>query len=354
MKAMAKAAQRAVTLVLASTMVCVGPDVRADGPPGAVDLAWVRAEGAQSCPDGATLESDVTQRLGRNPFVSGASQRIEGVVSRHEARWVARVYVRDGAGVLVGSREITSDAPGCASISNAIALAIALTIDSDAALRAPPPPTRQPNSSTVTLVGTVPVSAQASVQPTCSHAPGVRLRSSAFREYGGGVSLRAVGLAGILPRVAPGAALAADGHIRGPLRWSFGALISAESHLIPPNRITTFNLAGVWLAGCFSWWPHPRTAIHGCAGSLLSVIHGYSNLPLRFESSNLVWGGPLLELRVMVPIVGPLIAELGVQGAVAVTNSRFSFVGRFGELIPSFQPSSVAGLAYVGLGVQSF
>src|SRR6185369_12385369 len=146
---MAQAARRIVTAAFAAVMVSVGTAARADQAPGAVELAWVRAEGAESCPAGPVIERDVAERLGHNPFVSGALQRIEGMVLRREPLWVARFYVRDRTGALVGSREISSEATGCEPVSNAIALALALAIDPEAALRpAPPPPV--PNATNAT------------------------------------------------------------------------------------------------------------------------------------------------------------------------------------------------------------
>jgi hypothetical protein len=128
---------------------------------GTYALAWVRDEGAEGCPTGRELEKDVAQRLGRSPFDPTALRSIEIRVERTATGFRSRVLVRGADGAVLGRRMLSSDEPTCASLFSATALAVALLIDPDAALRgsgttpvaefvapepAPPPPPSPPKA----------------------------------------------------------------------------------------------------------------------------------------------------------------------------------------------------------------
>src|SRR5262249_51464365 len=99
----------------------------------AARLSWSRAPGADACMTTSELERDVSQRLGRDPFAAAAGLLIEGTVAHDGHRWIAKLWVRDSAGTLIGSRELTSEADNCESLGRAVGLAIALSIDPEAA-----------------------------------------------------------------------------------------------------------------------------------------------------------------------------------------------------------------------------
>ncbi|MEO7094648.1 MAG: hypothetical protein ABI175_15430, partial [Polyangiales bacterium] len=132
-----------------------------------VRLSWVRAQGAEGCIDRDTLARDVSARLGRDAFAGAPQRSIEGIVAREGKRWVARLYVRDPAGVLVGDREIASDAADYSALGGAVTLAVALVIDPEAAL-APPPSTSGSTSTSVTASANAPPSASIAVAPPAS------------------------------------------------------------------------------------------------------------------------------------------------------------------------------------------
>src|SRR5215472_13571955 len=80
---------------------------RADAPE-PVRLVWVRAPGAEACPDGAAIQQSVTARLGRSVFSEDAPRTLEAVVQREPGPvWTAHIYLRDAGGSLVGSREFS-------------------------------------------------------------------------------------------------------------------------------------------------------------------------------------------------------------------------------------------------------
>src|SRR5258705_9370252 len=100
-------------------------------------LSWVRAEGAEECPSGRALVSEVERRLGRAVFDATAERSFEVEVTRFGNTYRSDVYVRDATGRAIGHRQLQSDEPGCGALLNATALAIALVIDPEAAAREP-------------------------------------------------------------------------------------------------------------------------------------------------------------------------------------------------------------------------
>ncbi|MEM9196195.1 MAG: hypothetical protein AAGF12_43935, partial [Myxococcota bacterium] len=127
---------RRVLLVLMG-IVPASP-VLADDLPGA-SFVWVRGAGAEACASTASLQVEVAERLGRDPFQPPITQHIEGIVRRSEGTFVATLYNRDPEGALVGEREFRSEAEDCDGLAAAVVLAVALAIDPEAALTADQP-----------------------------------------------------------------------------------------------------------------------------------------------------------------------------------------------------------------------
>lgn len=148
-RSLARAA-RALALSLLASAVSLAPS-RASAQADAVDasarartaaLSWVRLPGAEACPSTQDVAHAVEDRLGRSVLVSAADAElaIEGRIERREGSFVATLTVADASGASLGERVLEQRAEtegDCAEILPALALAIALTIDPDALLRAP-------------------------------------------------------------------------------------------------------------------------------------------------------------------------------------------------------------------------
>lgn len=111
----------------------------AESAPATYALSWVRAEGAEECPNGRALMNEVERRLGRTVFDVAAERAFEVEVTRFGNTYRSDVFVRDAQGQALGRRTLQSDEPGCAALLSATALAIALVIDPEAAAREAPP-----------------------------------------------------------------------------------------------------------------------------------------------------------------------------------------------------------------------
>ncbi|MDB4932138.1 MAG: hypothetical protein JWM10_4622, partial [Myxococcaceae bacterium] len=102
----------------------------------------VERSAEESCPDEGALRREVERRLGPGALDDAGPRAI---VVRYRPAWRGRrrasVSVTEGAGP-AAVREIALDGPGCEALAEAVALAVALVIDPDAALQPParPPP----------------------------------------------------------------------------------------------------------------------------------------------------------------------------------------------------------------------
>jgi hypothetical protein len=69
---------------------------------------------------------------------------IDGLATKEGATWIARIYVRDTGGKMMGSRELRSDAADCAALGDAVVLAVALGIDPEVPEDTTPAPAPPP------------------------------------------------------------------------------------------------------------------------------------------------------------------------------------------------------------------
>jgi hypothetical protein len=230
-------------------------------PPPVVRLSLVRAEGADTCADVVALEAAVSDRLGRNPFAADASRDIEVVVSREPRRWTAGVFVREGTGALVGTRRLESNEESCAAILEPTALAIALSIDPEAALRSPTAVPRPPAPPLP------PAPPPAPSPPPVAPAPSpVHGAQEAIRVTG-----RFLTAFGLLPSVAPGFALAAEGRLAP--RFTLAGAVEVFPETRTADGAFGFGQSDALVAGCALPVASPHFELALCADARGGVIH---------------------------------------------------------------------------------
>ncbi len=136
-------------------------------------LDWQRGSGAGGCVDGPGLARVVEARLGRPVFVgaSGAEAIVSGVVERRPSlagaplSFAVHLGIADRSGNPLGVRDLLLDGADCSTLTEAIALVLAVTLDPDQplALEAPvlpppppppPPPLPQGDASLALAAGT--------------------------------------------------------------------------------------------------------------------------------------------------------------------------------------------------------
>ena len=92
-------------------------------------LVYVRAPGAESCPDEAEMRRAVATRLGYDPFRPIASTTLTAEIRREKGVFRGRVRLVDEAGVERGARDLQSGADDCRDLTTAMALSMSIAID---------------------------------------------------------------------------------------------------------------------------------------------------------------------------------------------------------------------------------
>jgi hypothetical protein len=315
--------------------------VRADSPPlPQVRLIWVRGEGTDRCNDGASIASRVSQRLGRSVFSDSALARIEGVIEREGAQWRAHLYMRGADGRLEGVRHLTSDAPDCNALDAAAMLAVALTIDPEAALRPLPSPAAAPSSN-----GSAGDSQQAAA-PVVAAATPVTLNERPRREDVE-LSVDAIASLGLLPKTSAGMSLSLGVEVARSTEVTAGALYLPEVHTDDGNF--AFGLTAGWAGACVLPVKAPGARLSLCGMGLLGAIH---SVVLAFEPTNpgeRFWVAAALSARVRVRVAGPVIVDVGGDAIAPVIRDRFLVRNRPGTV---FQEAPIVGTVFAGLGVE--
>ncbi|MBP6834136.1 MAG: hypothetical protein KA978_25340 [Deltaproteobacteria bacterium] len=302
--------------------------------PAGLRLSWVRADGADGCPDAAELARDVARRLGRDPFAGPAAQFIEAVIRRDRDRWTASLYVRDASGALSGAREIHDDGATCAPIHGAAALAIALIIDPEAALRtAPAPAAPAPAAPAPAAPAPVPPAPRAPSQRT--HRVGVLA-----------IGVRALAAVGPLPGVAAGVALSADVHLHPRLMLTAGLWFLPEVRTPEPDSRYAFGLTAGSLSACAAPLVHARATLAACVGLALGAVHGVAYAFDPVPPGERAWLAATAGLRFTAALVGPLAAVAQVDLVAPVTRYRFYVEHVAGTV---FDQAALGGAGQLGL-----
>jgi hypothetical protein len=309
-------------------------------------LSWARGEGAGSCPDARNIALRVTQRLGRNPFSETAQQSIEGSVARERDELVTVLHLRDDAGVERGRREFRSRQLDCVELADSIVLAVALTIDPNAAVADAPvsavlaaPPDSPPVATEPPALGACPV-ARCPAPPPC---PAARCPAPpAIANIA--LTARFVAGVGMLPRVSPGAA--AVGEVGGSrIRGSFGVVYLPE--VTASDERYAFGLTTGLLGAVFAWPLTGDWELSGAAELEVGAIHAVVFESAPVDPGEQWWIAGALGPRIGFSGVRPLRLDLGVS--IVVPFSRPSFEVR-GIAEPVFQSAPVGGFLYGGVG----
>ena len=318
-------------------------DARAAGPE-PVRFSWVRGEGAEGCADQQRIAEQVSARLGKSPFSAEAPRSIEAVVSRAEHGYRAVIFVRGDGASPVGTREIASEAVGCASIEAASVLAIALAIDPDAALRPPepPPPAPLPPAPAAPLpappLPTPFVMAPRPIAPPLPVAPRDRIGAS-------GLSLRVGAGFGLLPHITPGVALA--GHVSLSARVD----LAAEALWMPEARTDdarfSFGLTALSLGACFVPVRADSVDLAACAAIWGGALHAVVFDLQPASPGDYPWVAASAAPRLRVRLGPHVHLEAGAHLLFPITRPPFTVSG---WKDPVFRQSPVTGLPFVGLG----
>ena len=297
--------------------------------------SWVRLAGAETCAPAEVIASGVRARLGRDPFTTPAERHIEGWVERRDDRWLAHLNVTGPDGGAIGARQLESSEATCATLVDAVTLAVVLMIDPQASLAAPQPPEppktatgAHPDPTPAALAAPQPppmpvVPAQAvtarepSPQPPGAREPGLAMTAA----------LRALAVWGVLPRVSAGVEAGAE--LELSRRVGFGAAVGFLPTVRTDDKRFAFGLMEASLGPCVKLVGETRTRLGLCAEAQLGIIqaltYDYDVDPL--PPTDHFWFALRAGTRLNQRLVGPLGFELGVQALVPVIRHEFTLRG---------------------------
>ncbi len=350
--------------------------VAAGGSPRSASLSWVRLDGASACANAPVIAEGIGNVLRRDALVppSRAVMAIEARVERIPGRKRFRVTIdiSSGDGVVKGTRRLESPDEDCRKLDEPAALAIALMIDPEAALRpAPPPPGPQLTIALRRdiLVVPVPVLVQVPGPPpplpprrddrespelTLSIGPslafgllpgpaaglrfGVELGPPASLEFGdrvaiGPSSIR-LGFGAYSGALAVGGADGGDGGGGGSASLSMVALL--------PNL--TLCPTTLWIGA--------RAALGAClaidAGALSWTGNGFDT-SVAEGVRPFVDVGPVAHARLM--LAGPLALEIRGAAVAPLVRDRFVYGRAAGTSALAYEPGAIGAMLDVALAV---
>jgi hypothetical protein len=292
-------------------------------------LTWVRGVSTERCVGRLGLEEDVKARLGYDPFALGEAIAIEGAVTRQTTGYRAELVLRDERGDVLGTRTLASREQDCRALGEAVAVAITVAIDPDAAgtrpLRAPETP---PVEERVPETASVPAQAPW-VEPS--------------REERGRASL-AIGVsAGVVPDVAPFLSL------RARRAMASGWEIGVGGHFWPESRSggVGFALATGSLDSCLAPLASARWA-RWCAGLHVGVfqvfVHASELAPV--DVGMFPWSAAETGPAVSIRAFGPVRLDAGLSGIVPLIRREALVRGLSGAV---WEQSAVGGRADIGI-----
>lgn len=271
-----------------------------------IHLSWVRAASALECGDAAHVQQDVVRRLGKDPFGEPSTLFVEAQVTREAERFVASLELRDVAGTSLGSRQVASDAPTCASLVSAAGLAIALMIDPDAVAEPklapkPKPLPQEPAPPPPPQVQTITVREPARTWLLVGAAGAIRTlpRASVGVVLGGGLDL--------------------SRHVALELTLSF--------HPEQRERLrgfdVSFGLSRVSLAPCLALVRGRSADLWGCAIGRVGAVHAVTHAPERSADSQLPWAAAGVGLRAGWLLSPPVALRMGISGDVPLLRRDY-------------------------------
>lgn len=254
--------------------------------PATVRLEYLRAAGAERCPDASRIHEAVAAQLGRSAFRDDAAASVRVVLSRDGSQWVASLTARDGEGALVGSRDLRVASANCRDVTDALAFALGLAVESL---------TRRALSTT----------ASARLPSTLPPAPTAPPPST-------------VTVPAVAEIIAPPPAATVPPRTRQPTRWQFGLGVDGgiAGGVVPGGSMTiaaAFELRrGLWGAELAAGYVLPGTTSGSVPGSSASID------ALRASLGPCAW---ISVVRVCVPVTAARVSGKGIGVATPLDDA---------------------------------
>ncbi len=357
----------AICVVLAATGVSVQAraEVLPSVEPPAYTLSWVRTEGAETCPSRRDLALEVEGRLGRSPFQELASSSIEIHVERRGHGYQSRVLVRDDNGDVIGRRLLESDDVSCTPIFSATALAVALLIDPEAALRkdaqasqavARFDPPLEPSPASTSAAPAAPVEPAPSAPATSAAQASPALdqpRPAEPRDDDvvGVIAAEALVAAGLVPNTAPGAGLYAGARFGRRLGFSASAFYVESATASSGAAVFDVGLTGFALAASLDALVNERARLTFELGPTVGALHASVRTPVPIDPGDFWFVAGSLGLRAQLNVTSMLFVSL--RGLLQVPLLRRGLFVE-GAPDPVWRQPPLAAFGAFGAGLSFF
>jgi hypothetical protein len=335
------------TPVLIAALGLVAANAQA-APARSSSLGWVRGAGADDCIGTRALAEAVEIRIGRQVFVSAARAdvAVEGQIERGPAgAWRATIAIAGEGGRVLGTRELLREAASCRELDEQLALVIAVMIDPDAAIHAPPLPVVAPPPP----VAPAPI-APRELAPMPMPIPYVA--PPAPEPWRAGLHVGVAASIGLLPNV--GVGLALRGRVKPPgfPALELGATIWSANQAESGGVGARFTLVEGLAAACPLATSAAGFELGACLGVRAGAMHSGGFGFALVEDSERPTFGLTLDGRVRRRIAGPLVLAIGPGLLVPIVRDRFFFTGATGEKLEVFRMAPLIGILEATLGVE--
>ena len=287
---------------------------------GGASAADVRLRAVGDCAQRTDIVEQVDGLLGRPVGAVDGFDFDVDIAERPDRRWRLRLVTIDRASGAKRSREI--DGAGCVQLADAAAVAIAMSIQSNAAQApAPPAPPVPPEAS------------ELAARPTPSELRRLQLS----------MGIGALGDVGALPHPGFGLGLGASLGWRHLLLLGEGGLFASSEARLPDNSGGSFRLIVGAVLACFTQ-PLGQSGILGCAGGEVGIVQADGVGINRPRLRNTAWEAGRLEVGFTRRL--NTTVSLFVRGGAAVPWSRPTFLVNGTELV--HRPAAVTGRVMLG------
>ena len=282
-----------------------------------------RGGGTERCPDAEAVAVKVEQIRGRPAADSPNGYRV--TFTRTDDRFSATIRSDTSAGSV---RTLEHDGPNCSTLGHAVALTLALLLDSDLE---PKKKVEPPPSPAAPIVA-------ATAAPRAPPLPS-QPRDATF-------SIAAAGLFGVLRPFSP--ALSADAGLRfAPFRVSVGTLWVWPQTLAFGPGIVQERLLGGFARICVPAWQPGSLRLDACSGALAGAITAEAEGYTRNEQRTRSWIAVPFEAA-LAGWTSPVGWEVSVAGLVPLQRPDYTIDG-LGTVYRSPPVGALLSLRLIGI-----
>src|SRR6266540_84425 len=296
-------------------------------------FSWVRETGAEQCPSEQELRQKVAALVGGDPFSRPDGPRVRGVVRREAGMLIATLSLQEKSEPSK-SRELHTDAASCAPLADAVALAIALSIERlpVEARSAPAPSTR---AEDVRVVDRTPELDEAE-----------RRRDPArWANHSWSTLAQAHWTLGSVPRPTTGLGVGLRYRVSDRVSSAIGGLWLPRSS---EGGQLSLGLNAARLGACVETVRVPPFALAHCAYGMLGAVQVKSEAAPVSGAGTHAWYAGSMTTAASIRFSESAVAEAGAEGTVPLT--RPTYVADACPAVGFQQPVATLGL-FFSLGV---